>query len=717
LALHWLVGELKTGRVTGSLPLVDSSWSIVMDDAGTMSGTLTMASPDVQRLNPRASAEPGRCFLAAVWSGPSGDDVILDAGPIWTWNYSGSDKRLRIGAAGLWSYYDHRKVLGVLTSVGGAPAVTYTTGPTSLGTVAKRLVALAHTHTNGSLPIVLPDDVTGTETRSYPGSELGWVGQKLRELTQEDAGPEIAFVPRFLGSDERFIEWVMQVGTPDEPLLVQSGSDWTWDMSVPASNVADFNVDIDGTGLASRAWAAGAASGENRLIEYRDDTTLTASGWPLLEVETDATDTVTTAAQLASLARQAVTAARLPVESWTLTAKTRSEPTPGKVRPGHWARVHLGDAHPLLGGGEYRGRITQVSGGDGESMQLQFQPEPGVAAQPVAVIVETPAVPEEPEVPDPETPEPVPPEEPEAPPEPDPPAPGDEITWLSGVFVNHEATKVVPFGTFRDRPVSVVALFPTWNTQAAIANTWYLGSSYLPPGYTGAVALAMPMCSAGNTVSQDISAQITTTANALRDYGDNVWYIRLGWEMNLPQWPWAVNDARLSTWRAKWSTYYGIFKSILGSKAVMTLNPNIGPPQSGLTGSISQVWVDGKVDCAGPDAYDCWPPFTSPANIDAQLNDDQHLNWWANLCRTKGADLCLPEWGVSSGTQWAGNCGNDNPDYIDAMVDWMIDNDDIMAFDAYFNEPASYVRSEIFPASTTVNPDASAQYVARFATP
>jgi hypothetical protein len=287
------------------------------------------------------------------------------------------------------------------------------------------------------------------------------------------------------------------------------------------------------------------------------------------------------------------------------------------------------------------------------------------------------------------------------------------------VFVNHNAAHVVPFGTFRDRPVNVIAVFPTHNTQAAIANTWWLGSSYIPSGYTGAIAVAMPMCDDSHDVYQDISAQVTTTANAMRDYGDNVWYVRLAWEMNLPQWAWKVTDSNLARFRERWSHYTDIFRSILGDKAVMTFNPNVGANQSGLTGSIEQAYVHGDVDAAGPDAYDCWPPFTSPANIATQMTRDQGFDWWADFCRDKGIDLVLPEWGVSSGTQWAGNCGNDNPDYIDEVVDWMIANADVMTMEAYFEESASYLKSDIWSPSggTPNNPNAGAAYVARYATP
>jgi hypothetical protein len=296
--------------------------------------------------------------------------------------------------------------------------------------------------------------------------------------------------------------------------------------------------------------------------------------------------------------------------------------------------------------------------------------------------------------------------------------PVDEITWVSGVFLDHDATRVGPYGTFRDRPVQVWCVFPGHATQADIGNTWWLGSAYTPTSYTGDLAIAVPMCADGQTVSTDISAQITQIANALAAQPRRCW-IRLGWEMNLPQWAWKVTDANLATWRSRYSTYYDIFKSIMGgTKARVGFNPNVGANQSGLTGSIMQAWVDGKVDWGGPDLYDCWEPFTSDSNVNVQRTRDQGMNWWASTCRTKGVPLAVPEWGVSSGTQWAGHQGNDNPRYITEMHAWMVENSDIMAFDAYFNEPASYVASDIWrPSGTAANPLSGARYVELFSAP
>lgn len=299
----------------------------------------------------------------------------------------------------------------------------------------------------------------------------------------------------------------------------------------------------------------------------------------------------------------------------------------------------------------------------------------------------------------------------------------DQITWASGAYLLHDATQLAGFATFRDRPVQCIAVFPSHNTQAELANAWYLSSPYIPAGYTGDIALAMPMCSDGNTVAQDCSAQMTSLANTLNGKSNRFW-IRLGWEMNLGPsgWPWKVTDGNLSTWRSRWTTYYNIFKGVMGAKAQVGFNPNGGGDQSGITGGVMQAWVDGKVDWCGPDQYDCYPPFTNGTNISSQLGRSQGLDFWASTARTKGVQLALPEWGVSSGTQWAGNCGNDNPAYITAMRDWMVANKDIMAFDAYFNEPASYVRSELWlptgHANLPVqNPLAAARYQQLFGIP
>lgn len=387
--VEWLVGELRTGFITGVLPLTDGQWTVTLDDAGTMSGTLQLSDPAVRSMNPYAAAEPARTFLAAAWIDDDGGETILEAGPIWTHAYDDAAKTLRIGAAGVWSYYDHRKIMKVLAAGETAANVTLTASDASLQGVAVRLVALAHSHTNGALPVNLPDEIPGTLTREYPGAELPWIGPALRDLTAEDGGPEITFRPRRSGTDDRYLVWDLLVGTGDrdgKPWLTQGGADWVWDSTRPGGTVAGVSVNIDGTKMGDRAWVAGSGAEESRIIVSVTGHTLTAGGWPLLEVERQASDTIKDAAWAASLARQDAVAASQPGQSWSVKLNRpaplgpgASFPRPGQVWPGHWGQVVTGgtNPHPYLPSATWRGRVTQIDGDDIGAMDVQFQPTIG----------------------------------------------------------------------------------------------------------------------------------------------------------------------------------------------------------------------------------------------------------------------------------------------------------------------------------------------------
>lgn len=279
-------------------------------------------------------------------------------------------------------------------------------------------------------------------------------------------------------------------------------------------------------------------------------------------------------------------------------------------------------------------------------------------------------------------------------PEPDPdpePVPGG-TTWSSGAYTQHSAATLAAMGTWRGRPMGHGAVFPTYDgPPAQLENTWWIGAA----GAGADVSLAVPMCVKGGSVSTDLSPQFRRMAAAMKADGRR-WFIRLGWEMNIGQ-PWRVTDANLATWRAAWVRYYDLFKGALGDRGLVGFNPNIGENQSGLSGSILRAWVDGKVDWCGPDVYDCWPAFTTDANVVVQLTRNQGLDWWASTAALKGVPLAVPEWGVSSGSQWPANqIGRDNPRYVSEMRGFFDRHAKQMLFESYFNEEAGYVRSDIF---------------------
>lgn len=374
----WYSGTLRDGRITTQLfAAVNTQWQDVMDDAGPLSLALPLANDDVAALNPYLVAEPCRCFIACAYTDPTGTETFLAGGPVWTHNYDSRTQRLTVAGAGIWSYYDHRKVLPVLAA-GDSPAEAdsaYTA--LSLGTIAKRLVQLAHTHTAGSVPIVLPADEAGTDERDYPGYEMNAVGQMLRNLTGVDNGPEISFVPRRKASDTRYLEWVMRVGTIAQPLLVQSGKDWIWDTTVKKPSVTALTVNRDGTAMGSRAWVQGSGSQAGTMFGRADDTTLTAGGFPLLEVTESGHESDNDQAVLNGWATGLAQRSQRPVETWTITVRRDQLPRVGSYAVGDWVAITIGDDEPYLPSGTYRARIVSKSGDDTPNIQVQLMPTLG----------------------------------------------------------------------------------------------------------------------------------------------------------------------------------------------------------------------------------------------------------------------------------------------------------------------------------------------------
>lgn len=282
---------------------------------------------------------------------------------------------------------------------------------------------------------------------------------------------------------------------------------------------------------------------------------------------------------------------------------------------------------------------------------------------------------------------------------------GNGIGWDAGVFAENNVTALGRFQRWFGRNVGHVAVFPTRDAGPdALTNRWYLDVA--ARSTTNAISVALPITL--NGYNDDLSAQFATMAGHWKSDGRKV-YCRLGWEWNLPQYPWAVTDANIERFRANWVKYTNVFRKTLGTQVIMCYNPNIGAAQTGFTGSLLDPWVDGYVDAAGPDAYDCWPPFNSDANVREQLDREYGLNWWANTCSAKGVPFILPEWGVSAGTQWAGHCGGDNPRYINEIRAFLERTEATgpgVLFDTYFNDPAAYLKSDI----VSQNPGAGMAY-------
>jgi hypothetical protein len=373
-----LTGELTTGRRLTQLPVTKAPWVVQLNKAGTITATLKLDDPRVrERPELLLAVEPARSFLAVL-----AGETVLEAGPIWSHVYDDDNKTLTVRAAGLRSIFDHRIVMRVLAA-GQDPATTSVTYSGALADIARDLVRLAVAHTGGALPIVIGDDIGGTDTRMYPGHELARVEERLAQLTGVIGGPDIAFEPR-LTADRQGLEWLMRTGTTADPLLHQPGSssssgdgDWIWDRRAPRSRISSLSVSRDANGLAYRAWASGQGTGESLLIGMQESMQQVAHGYPLLE-SVSSHQSVQDPATLDLHATSDLISHMRPWTTWSLAVRGDRNPKLGSYRPGDWSKVWVPTDHlylsQYLAAGFYRTRITGFSGDLGPTVKVDMAP-------------------------------------------------------------------------------------------------------------------------------------------------------------------------------------------------------------------------------------------------------------------------------------------------------------------------------------------------------
>lgn len=373
------VGDTVTGRITANLPVSSlDSWGQRLNDAGPIEATVRLRSKQVERLGIRAATAPLKQFIGVAYDG-----TILEAGPIWKRAYDPTKETLKVSGAGIWSILDAVKALPWVALAGGVSPTQVTMDIVSktVGSIARELVRISiqTNPDNPGLPIVLPDLVAGTNEWHIPGYQLQWLGKLLRDMTGWKRGPDIRFQPRYNGADQTLVEWVMRHGTTANPLLTQVGADWVWDGTAEKSGVVGFGVLEDATGMAAKAYQPGAGSEKDMRLKWAQDTTLlTTAGYPWTETDSASKD-VEDLILLQGYADTAMTAAKYPVENWSVSVRADSSPKLGSYLPGEWAQAIIPDQHPILTPGPVRTRMMSIDGDHSNTVKIVLAPIQGGA--------------------------------------------------------------------------------------------------------------------------------------------------------------------------------------------------------------------------------------------------------------------------------------------------------------------------------------------------
>jgi hypothetical protein len=284
------------------------------------------------------------------------------------------------------------------------------------------------------------------------------------------------------------------------------------------------------------------------------------------------------------------------------------------------------------------------------------------------------------------------------------------LPWDLGVFGNETGTaasgKVDAFAAMAGVALDVVDAHPDFD-DFHTSDWWH--APHAGRGYN--------ICASTSLYKDDISAnntsRFTAAATALRDAGWSAPWWRIGIEFNLNN-ETRATDSNYTTWISKYQTAVNAVRAVTpNAKFILCMNEGNSQSCSNSTTDaiVNALCASGHVTHIGPDYYDQWEPIRTTSEAVARFGTASthgKMNYWLARAKALGVKMAVPEWGVSSGTQWAGHTGGDNPFYVNYFMDWCYANRDTVEAIFYFEEPAGYLRSDI--TTTATNPQARAAF-------
>jgi hypothetical protein len=273
------------------------------------------------------------------------------------------------------------------------------------------------------------------------------------------------------------------------------------------------------------------------------------------------------------------------------------------------------------------------------------------------------------------------------------------------------------WASFRGRAVDVVVTYSTRTSWRSIIHPWVgIDAAHLA-GFPGAWVISQPLFPDSGPEQGNLTACAAGQYNAKwREFG--AWlvargrgnsFVRLGWEFNGNWFGWSATDP--PRWIACFRNAVSSIRATSPSARIdWTLNAH---------GSATPVDAfdlypgDAYVDVVGVDSYDHYPPSFDGGSFDEQCHGTDGLCHVIDFARAHNKLFSVPEWGVvgKDGTRagMAGQAGGDNPIYVEKMHDVFVQNADILAYEAYFNDDTpNNVHSALW--NPVLHPMSSATY-------
>nr|WP_269809737.1 glycosyl hydrolase [Kineosporia rhizophila] len=285
----------------------------------------------------------------------------------------------------------------------------------------------------------------------------------------------------------------------------------------------------------------------------------------------------------------------------------------------------------------------------------------------------------------------------------------------SGLYMpGSSAANAEAFGAWRGAPVDVVVDWTARQSWEDLINPTWIFDSWRGTPYMKAIGVApVPEADDSATMAGCAAGQYndkwTQFGQNFKNNGLGDAIIRLGWEFNGNWYKWSAQNPQeyVGCWRQIVTTVRAVAPDM---KFDWTVNRGVS---AGLADATQAYPGDEYVDIVGIDSYDSWPAGNTEEGWQTHYNGDFGLKFWADFAAEHGKKLAVPEWGLYPGTAHAGQNGGDNSFYINKMVEFFKSLGPNLAYEAYFNEDASYYAGAIFEPNQ--NPIGSEAYKALYA--
>lgn len=354
------VCDTVSGDVRSVLPVSAFSWGRLLNGGASGSATVQLRDPVVSALAVRSLTVPVSNTLVL-----ERDGVVLFAGLIWSRGYSHATGELTLDLQDLWSVWSRRLAGDASASVMADVNLVYSA--LSPATIAKRVITEGITgpaDSNRPLPITFPADVAGSMSRTYYGYHFATVAEVLDDLMNEDNGPDIDFLPRWVSGK---LNWLMRAGTEGTPKL-SSGS-WDWNLSAPDAGPTRLTLVEDAAKLTTNAVSLG--EGMERKMLTRSNRIINPI-YPSLQMVT-AHKTESNTTRLTARANSDLKTYGKPTEQWAFDIMASGTPSVADLQLGGTVRV-FSKGDPWVPDGWNDNRLIGFSGDLTERVSLQFQP-------------------------------------------------------------------------------------------------------------------------------------------------------------------------------------------------------------------------------------------------------------------------------------------------------------------------------------------------------